>query len=453
LLLCADSNDVLTDGQFGFKPGYATVDAIFALYSLVSNSLSNKNKLYCAFIDFHKAFDSIDRIKLWFKLSKLGSRGTILNMLKSLYSNVKSCVTVNGFTSEYVANTIGLMQGEVLSPILFSMYVNDFEMSFINADCIPYDCQSLNLFLLMYADDLVLFSETADGLQYQLDALFQYANDWSLTVNTSKSKVVIFRNGGVVSPSLSWHIGGIQLEIVDKFNYLGVLLNYNNKFFVAEKQFADQGRKATFALAKNTRGLYLNPETQLSLFDCYVGSILNYASEVIGLCSSVHVEKVHLDFCKRLLGVKKSTCNAAIYTELGRYPLKLVRTFNMIKYWCKLLSTGNCILRGCYDQLLENAELKGHKNWVYHVKVELCKLGFHDLWFSQSVSKTFLPVIRQRLCDQELQGIVGKISVSSKCKYYMYLTDSFYMQFYLRKPIPKLYQKFIAKYRLPSHSL
>jgi hypothetical protein len=79
-------------------------------------------------------------------------------------------------------------------------------------------------------------------------------------------------------------------------------LNYNNKLFVAEKQFADQGRKATFALAKNTRGLYFNPETQLSLFDCYVGSILNYASEVIGLCSSVHVEKVHLDFCKRLLG-------------------------------------------------------------------------------------------------------------------------------------------------------
>jgi hypothetical protein len=69
------------------------------------------------------------------------------------------------------------------------------------------------------------------------------------------------------------------------------------------------------------------------------------------------------------------------------------------------------------------------------------------------VSKTFLPVIRQRLCDQELQGIVEKISVSSKCKYYMYLTDSFNMQFYLCKPIPKLYQNFIAKYRLLSHSL
>jgi hypothetical protein len=135
-------------------------------------------------------------------------------VLKSLYSNVKSCVTVNGFTSEYVANTIGLMQGKVLSPILFSMYVYDFEMSFINADCIPYDCQSLNLFLLMYADDLVLFSETADGLQYQLDVLFQYGNDWSLTVNTSKSKVVIFRNGGVVSPSLSWHNSRLLTSLI-----------------------------------------------------------------------------------------------------------------------------------------------------------------------------------------------------------------------------------------------
>jgi hypothetical protein len=105
----------------------------------------------------------------------------------------------------------------------------------------------------MYADDLVLFSETADGLQYQLDALFQYVNDWSLTVNTYKSKVIICINGGVVSPSRSWHIGGIKLETVDKFNYLGVLLNYNNTFFVAEKQFADQGRQATFALAKHNK--------------------------------------------------------------------------------------------------------------------------------------------------------------------------------------------------------
>jgi len=82
----------------------------------------------------------------------------------------------------------------------------------------------------------------------------------------------------------------------------------------------------------------------LSLFDCYVGSILSYGSAVWGYHKGDNIEKVHLDFCKRLLCVKKSTCNIMIYAELGRHPLRYIRIYNMIKYRCKLLSTNNCIL-------------------------------------------------------------------------------------------------------------
>ncbi len=69
---------------------------------------------------------------------------------------------------------MGLMQGEVVSPILFSLYINDFEMSFLNFNCPSYDCNSLSLFLLMYAEDLVIFSETIEVLQSQLDGVRLY---------------------------------------------------------------------------------------------------------------------------------------------------------------------------------------------------------------------------------------------------------------------------------------
>jgi exonuclease III len=117
LLEWSGENDVITDAQFGFKPGYSTTDAIFALHSIISNSLSSKKRLYCAFIDFQKAFDSVDRTKLWYKLSAVGIRGKLLNIIKSMYTNIRACTTSNGYRSEYFTSNLGLLQGEVLSPI------------------------------------------------------------------------------------------------------------------------------------------------------------------------------------------------------------------------------------------------------------------------------------------------------------------------------------------------
>lgn len=67
LLNWSFDNNAITDAQFGFKPNYGTRDAIFALHSIITNTLSKGKRLYCAFIDFRKAFDSIDRSKPWFK--------------------------------------------------------------------------------------------------------------------------------------------------------------------------------------------------------------------------------------------------------------------------------------------------------------------------------------------------------------------------------------------------
>ena len=77
--------------------------------------------------------------------------------------------------------------------------------------------------------------------------------------------------------------------------------------------------------------MYLNVETSLSLFDTYIGSVLQYASEIWGNHRDNCVEKVQLDFCKRLLGVEKSICNVMIYSELGRLPLHVIRQFKILK--------------------------------------------------------------------------------------------------------------------------
>lgn len=88
-----------------------------------------------------------------------GIDGKMLKIIKSLYSNLKICIKHDGNLSNFFSSTSGLLQGEVMSPILYSLYVNDPEMSFIKDGCQAIDIQFINLFILMYADDTVLLAE------------------------------------------------------------------------------------------------------------------------------------------------------------------------------------------------------------------------------------------------------------------------------------------------------
>ena len=83
LLSWSNTSDIITDARFGFKPKCGTGDAIFALHSIISNCLSRGKRLYCAFIDLKK-FDSVNRQKLWLKLSQVGIQGKLLKTFQSM---------------------------------------------------------------------------------------------------------------------------------------------------------------------------------------------------------------------------------------------------------------------------------------------------------------------------------------------------------------------------------
>lgn len=114
----------------------------------------------------------------------------------------------------------------------------------------------------------------------------------------------------------------------------------------------------------------LSHKTKLSMFDTYVGCILNYACEIWGYHTAPDIEKVHLLFLKNVLGVKKTVNSSMVYFELGRYPLCLRRKMCMIKYWLNLLRTNNCILLSCYDELIQLHRRKPNckEYWIFHVK-------------------------------------------------------------------------------------
>lgn len=231
----AKQNSANTDAQFGFKSKYSTEDAIFMLNPLIERHLNNRKRFYCAFIDFKRAFDSVYRNGMWYKLIKSGVNGKLLSLIRSMYTEVKSCVRHLNTLSDLFDCNVGLMQGEICSPLLFALFISDIENSLQENMDAGITLDQLSLYLILFADDAVILSDTPEGLQLSLNKLKSYCETWNLTVNVDKIKIIVFRKGGLLSQRERWFYNGAEIEIVNQFNYLGVVFTPGGSFIKASK--------------------------------------------------------------------------------------------------------------------------------------------------------------------------------------------------------------------------
>ena len=448
---------VLIEAQAGFRANMSTVDDIFVLHGLISHILNHGEKIYCAFIDFTKAFDYVVRENLWYKLVKLGLRGKILNIIKSIYRSVKSRVKYcNKLGNEFYCK-LGVRQGECLSPLLFSMYLNDIEEQFVLSGFEGLDVNMFKIFMLLYADDIVLFSNSKENLQEGLDFLSNYCKRWKLKINVSKTKVMIFRRGGRLPRDLAFYYEGEPLEIVSKFKYLGIVFTTGGSFSEAQKTLAGQAQKAIFKMNKYLyKFTFLSPRHKLELFDKLIAPILNYGCEVWGFIQADAVERVHLQFCKRLLGVKKNTQNDFIFGELGRTNFLTRRYLLIIKYWFKILVAGESkYVKLIYRLMLNDIDTRVNTvNWASLLRHLLSSLGFHEVWVNQGVGNynAFIALLKQRLTDTFIQNWRSRLDESTRATFYKTFAV-FQLQPYLDMVNVNKFSKAFSRLRVSSHRL
>ena len=134
----ADRNKLINENQTGFRKGYSTTDHAFTLKLIGDFFLSKNIKLYCCFIDYAKAFDSVWKKWLGFKLYKSGITGKLFNVIQQLYTNFKRCVFSNNMNSAFFASLNGIIQGDNLSSLLLSPYVSDIESYILNNNGVIY---------------------------------------------------------------------------------------------------------------------------------------------------------------------------------------------------------------------------------------------------------------------------------------------------------------------------
>ena len=186
---------------------------------------------------------------------------------------------------------------------------------------------------------------------------------------------------------------------MNDFNCLSVVFNFTGSFVLNNQCIIGKGLKVMHVLLQHIKRLEVNPKLCLQLFNALVGPILNYGCPIWVFSNSKDIERLHLELCKTLLGAGQSTSNAAVYGELRRVPLYINRYVQVIKYWFKVISLENEIVKSVYDNsILINLR---DDSWYIKVKLLLERYRFYDVWLrtEQVYVPTFISSFKQRVAD------------------------------------------------------
>ena len=448
-----ENNHMISDSQAGFRKGYSTVDQIFNLYSIVQKCMHMKGrKLYVAFVDFKKAFDSVRHDKLLQCLISQGVRGKFLASLKSMYESLLSCVRTNCEFSDVFECPVGVRQGCVLSPTLFSMFINQLadHMDVNGKDGVEMLPDIMELFILLFADDVALLSTSANGLQNQLDVLHLCCDNMKLTVNIDKTKIMVFRKGGHLGRQEKWFFGGKRLDVVNDYCYLG--FNFTTKLSTKRgtEHLATKGKKGFFQLNKVLlKYKEMSSIAFFKIFDAKIQPMMLYSSEIWGLHTLDHLEKVHMLACKRFLGVPIKTPNKMVYGDLGRYPLHIISCVNVLRYWFRLLHMDKERLTYKAYQMLLDLDMSGKHCWVSKIREILCFTGFNFVWLHQGVGnvKLFLREFKQKLIDFFIQEWSGSIRDSNRFDSYRTFKTVFEKDKYISDMNERCFRVAISQFR------
>lgn len=380
---------------------------------------------------------------------KYGINGKTDTIIKSMYTSNQCQIKFANGLSKPFSSSCGVKQGDILSPILFNIFVDDLVNELKSCPSDPIIMNGLSINSLLYADDIVLLANTQDGLQSYLNVLDKFCSTWKLEINTDKSKVVVFNSNGKRYMS-TFQCAGRTLETVTSYCYLGVTFKYTGSLNNTSSLLMEKAKKAFFKI-KKTVGLD-NPCRLLEkLFDNLIAPVMLYCSEIWGILGtfndSTPFEHLHMKFVKEILGVNSKSSNDACRAELNRLPLSCKALYFTSNYWMHLIASPNSLV----SKILNIT--KPDNKWYIQLGKVFDKFGFSYLINSNNFNTCSLLSLKQRILDVHLQEQDMRIRMSNKL--------NFFRKFYSAGERPKYVdilrfkdeRSSVTRLRISSHKL
>ena len=305
-------NDTLCDEQFGFRKSSSTSDACVEFLDNTYNAMNDRNNLIAVFLDFSKAFDTVNHDILLQKLNHIGIRGIMLDWFKSYLKNRVQYVSIDSTRSTKSCISLGVPQGSILGPILFLLYINDMSKS------------SSHLKFVHFADDTTVFAS-----KHNINDLFNTINDelknidnWllanRLSLNVLKTSYMVFTKNTIPNDK-KIQIRGVDLTKVSNIKFLGIYIDDKLNFNAHVNQLSNKLSRAVGLMKRMSQ--ILPDQAMLNLYYSLFYSHLTYGIIAWGK-SSIRNSKKLASMQKRawkLLAIHDPKHNLLNYESVYKY--------------------------------------------------------------------------------------------------------------------------------------
>ena len=447
LLKYFENFEILCDEQNGFRAKRSCLDHLYVVSTIVRNYKIKNKDVFACFVDMKKAFDLIDRNLLLAKLAISGIGGCMYVAIRAMYQRHRCCVKLNDFITNWFDVPTGVKQGDTLSTTLFSLYMNDL-VTDINSTPggISIDNET-NINILLYADDIILMSDSPKYLQQKLDVLYMWCMKWKMAVNYDKTKIVHFRKLNVEVTNVNFKYGPDTIELVPQYKYLGCVLNEHLDYTVTSDILAKSGLRALGAVVNKLKtNNFMSYKVFSKLYKVNVVSIVDYCAGVWGFQNYDGPNRVHNIAQRYYLGVHKCTSLVMLQGDMAWVSPKTRRACDIIRLWCRLVNMPDT--RITKKVFMWDKGQRSRCTWYYKVKqlFKDCDL-LHLLELSNVRRQTVLPLFEKSLLEKDIELWKKELNNQTKLRVYRMFKTTLVSENYVNIKLPYYLRSILAQYR------